>query len=604
MTRLKEKNFQLLNLSACQSTRMGVKMKICLVNPPSRFGRAPLPHMGIAYIAGMLKHSFAHVATDIIDCPFQDIGGEKLKSEMEREAYDLVGITTYFYNYAEVFKLVRFLNQLERRPFIILGGYYPTLHPKKTFYIPGIDCICIGEGEYVFKELVNTLMKGEDFRKVRGLAYLNDQKEFVQNEVEPLIENLDELPKPYIVTPPPYWYPLVSGRGCHGHCTFCSIVDYYSKVPGSRNRKRCPKGVVKELKEITEQYQNRVVWMMDDNFFSVLQIYPGWIDEFVEEMQVQKVRCKFKIFARADQIEEDVLRKLKSAGLIGVVVGVESMVFRQLKLYGKHVDPDTNHRALQIIQKTGIWLDMGFILLDPYTTLEELEVNLKFLRDSSFVEISEPGHELISSLGPLIVLEDTPIHRYLSRQNILSGTDVGYNYQSEEITCFHKALKLWNKKVSGTYFDFNNEQLFSYYADHGEIRDTYIRKYRQCLRIDIEFMWSIFELVRNQKTDETACNVLIDQYEKKFQAVINEKSLEEIIEAALPIFQDYCLGNINRTSDLLEEGLNSIQAVHALVKLEKKLGIKFEDEELDLYLLRTVEKLAVFVQEKYRRAYE
>lgn len=579
-------------------------MKVCLVNPPSRFGRAPLPHMGISYIAGMLKYSYEQVVTDLIDCPFQDIGGDQLKLSMQREVYDVVGITTYFYNYSEVFKLVRFLNQLEKRPFIILGGYYPTLHPRKAFYIPGIDCICIGEGEYVFRELIGALMNGADFRKIRGLAYLNDRQEVVQNEVDPLIENLDALPKPYIVSPPPYWYPLVSGRGCHGHCTFCSIVDYYSKVPGSRNRKRCPKGVVAELKEITERYKNRVIWMMDDNFFSVLQIYPGWIDEFVEEIQAQKVRCRFKIFARADQIDEEVLRKLQSAGLAGVVVGVESMVSRQLKLYGKHVDPDTNRRALQIIQKTGVWLDMGFILLDPYTTLKELEENLTFLRDSPFVEISEPGHELISSLGPLIVLEDTPIHRYLSRQNILSGTDVGYNYQSGEITRFHKALKLWNKAVAGDYFDFNKEQLFAYYGEHGEIRDSYLRKYKECLRIDIEYMWRVFELVQNEQTDENAWRVLIDTYAKKFRAVIHEKSLEEIIEAALPIFQDYCLESITGKSDLPEEGLNSIQAVHALVKLEKKLGIKFEDDELDLSLLRTVENLAVFIQEKYRRAYE
>ena len=504
-------------------------MKICFINPPSQYGRAPLPHMGIAYIAGMLKHSFPNAVTDLIDCPFQDINAEDMKKKTVAEEYDVIGITTYFYNFTEVFKLVRFLNKQKRKPFIVLGGYYPTLHPKKTFDIPGIDCICIGEGEYVFKELIETLMEKRDWRGINGLSYMDEQNNLVQNKVDLLIEKLDELPRPYLASAPPYWFPLVSGRGCHGHCTFCSIIDYYQKVPGKRIRKRCPVGVVEELKEITDQYKNRIIWMMDDNFFSVLQFQPEWIDEFVAQMQLRDVRCKFKIFARADEVDKDILMKLKSVGLTGVVVGVESMLERQLKLYGKNLNPQVNRRALQIIRETGLWLDMGFILLDPFTTLDELKVNLQFLRDSPFVDSSEPGHELISSLGPLIVLEDTPIHRYLSKQNILSGTDVGYNYQSDEITFFHKSLKTWNKMIADMYFGFNKKYLFDYYRVHGTIQEDYIRRYKMCLRIDIECMWEILECLYRQPIRQIQIESLLEKYKKRFQAVIQEEMLEDVI---------------------------------------------------------------------------
>lgn len=499
-------------------------MRICLINPPSQFGRAPLPHMGIAYIAGMLKHSFPNIVTDVIDCPFQDINAEELKKKTE-ETYDVIGITTYFYNFSEVFKLVRFLNKLKKKPFIILGGYYPTLHPQKAFNIPHINCICIGEGEYVFKELIGTLLEKQDWRHINGLAFIDEQDHLVMNKVDPLIEKLDELPRPYLASAPPYWFPLVSGRGCHGHCTFCSIIDYYKKVPGKRSRKRCPAGVVEELKEITNQYQNRIVWMMDDNFFSVLQFQPEWIDEFVMQMQLQGVKCKFKIFARADEVDKEILLKLKSVGLTSVVVGVESMISRQLKLYGKNIEPQVNRDALQIIRETGLWLDMGFILLDPYTTLDELKINLTFLRDSPFVDSSEPGHELISSLGPLIVLEDTPIHRYLSKQNILSGTDVGYNYQSDEITFFHRALKMWNKMIADAYFGFNKKYLFDYYREHGTIKEDYLRRYKKCLSIDIACMWEILECLYRQPLKEIRLESLLEEYKKRFMNVIMEKTL-------------------------------------------------------------------------------
>lgn len=474
----------------------------------------------------MLKHSFPDVVTDLIDCPFQDINSEAVKEKTQAEEYDVIGITTYFYNFTEVFKLVRFLSKQKKKPFIVLGGYYPTLHPKKTFDIPGIDCICVGEGEYVFKELIQTLIEGGDWHGINGLAYLDEQENLVQNKVDPLIEKLDELPRPYLVSDPPYWFPLVSGRGCHGHCTFCSIVDYYKKVPGERIRKRCAAAVVEELEEITDQYKNRIVWMMDDNFFSVLKYQPEWIDEFVTHMKRLDVQCKFKIFARADQIDKEVLLKLKSVGLVGVVVGVESMLERQLKLYGKNINPQVNRRALKIIRETGLWLDMGFILLDPYTTMEELKINLQFLRDSPFVEISEPGHELISSLGPLIVLEDTPIHRYLSKQNILSGTDVGYNYQSDEITFFHKSLKAWNKMIASSYFSFNKKYLFDSYREHGIIPEDYIRRYKKCLRIDIECMCEILDALYKQPIPEIDIDSLLEKNKKRFMAIIQEETLQ------------------------------------------------------------------------------
>ena len=299
-------------------------MKICLINPPNQFGNAPLPHMGIAYIAGMLKETYKEV--DIIDCPFQHISSEELQATMKIKEYDVVGITTYFYNFTETFRLVRLLKRMSKKPFIVLGGYYPSLHAQATLETTGVDCVCVGEGEYFFDELVKRLLNNEDWRDLAGVAYIDENGKFIQVPPKPLIEDLNALPMPYVIKEPLYWYPLVSGRGCHGHCTFCSIVDYYKKVPGEKIRKRCPESVVQELKIITEKYKNKIIWMMDDNFFSVLKFDRDWIDRFVQIMKKEKVECKFKIFVRSDEFDKEIIQKLQSVGLWGVVVGVESML--------------------------------------------------------------------------------------------------------------------------------------------------------------------------------------------------------------------------------------------------------------------------------------
>ncbi|MCP4147549.1 MAG: B12-binding domain-containing radical SAM protein, partial [bacterium] len=317
-------------------------MKICLINPPNPFGGAPLPHMGIAYIAGMLTEKCEYAGVDLFDCPFQGINREELLKRLDEGDYDMIGITTYFYNFSETFRLLRKIKKLPKTPFIVLGGYYPTLHSRKTLETVDVDCICIGEGEYVMKDLVETLHRGAEWRQLQGLAYMNGENEYIENDIPNLIGQLDGLPAPRLPQEPLYWYPLTSGRGCHGKCTFCSIVDYYRKVPGQKIRKRTPANVVKELISIFDRYKNKIVWMMDDNFFAVNQYDKQWLEEFASSIRATGKEVKFKIFARADEIDRNVLKELQSVGLQTVVVGVESMVQRQLKLYAKSTTPAQN----------------------------------------------------------------------------------------------------------------------------------------------------------------------------------------------------------------------------------------------------------------------
>lgn len=498
-------------------------MKVCFINPPNPFGKAPLPHMGLAYIVGMLKQEYNDIQVDIIDCPFQQLSSNELREELKCQEYDVIGITTYFYNFSEVFKLVRFIKKMKKDTFVILGGYYPTLHPKKAFYINGINCISMGEGEYFYKKLIYALKNGTDWKNIHGVGYLDENDELVLVPPDPLIQDLDSIPLPYIVKEPLYWYPLVSGRGCHGHCTFCSIIDYYKKVPGNKIRKRCPQSVVSEMKQITDKYKNKIIWMMDDNFLSVLQFDAEWIDKFVSLMKEENVKCKFKIFVRSDELDPVTMRKLQEVGLWGVVVGVESVIPRQLKLYGKNITAETNYNALETAEKLGLWLDMGFILLDPFTSMNELKLNLNFLRNSKFLKTAEPGHELISSLGPLIVLEDTPIERYLRNKDILSGSDVGYNFQCDGIAVFYKYLQMWNKLVAPAYFKFNQEKIFYYYEEHGTFDAECIQEYRKCLEIDIDCMIEIFTLIKENPVENEVDSVVlecIDKYKEQFMNIV------------------------------------------------------------------------------------
>jgi B12-binding domain/radical SAM domain protein len=98
----------------------------------------------------------------------------------------------------------------------IAGGVHSTAEPAETL-AAGFDCVAIGEGEQVLVDLVSRLHCGEDFRGVRGLAFLDDGRLTQTGRAEPI--RLDDFP------------PFAAGlrrfgsieitRGCVYACRFC-----------------------------------------------------------------------------------------------------------------------------------------------------------------------------------------------------------------------------------------------------------------------------------------------------------------------------------------------------------------------------------------------
>jgi radical SAM superfamily enzyme YgiQ (UPF0313 family) len=85
---------------------------------------------------------------------------------------------------------------------------------------------------------------------------------------------------------------------------------------------------------------------------------------------------------RADSIiaNEDLLPRLVKAGLRSVEVGIESGIDRVLASYNKRNSAAENERAVGILRANGIAYDAsGFIMFDPYMTLEELRANALYL---------------------------------------------------------------------------------------------------------------------------------------------------------------------------------------------------------------------------------
>ena len=94
---------------------------------------------------------------------------------------DKVVIAISFFT-TELWKTYDLINELKakyqnyRDKIIYLaGGPHPTGDPKGTLKL-GFDVVCIGEGEETFPEFIKAVSDDISYRKVKGIAYLDDDE--------------------------------------------------------------------------------------------------------------------------------------------------------------------------------------------------------------------------------------------------------------------------------------------------------------------------------------------------------------------------------------------------------------------------------------------
>ena len=134
--------------------------------------------------------------------------------------------TTHQYPYIE-----RYARDLkEARPGLVsvIGGTHPTLVPEEVSACPAFDAVCVGEGEYPLRDLVERLDQGRDYADVQNL-WVRRGDEVIRNPMRPLIADLDELPYvdrdlfdyEQMLAENDGWVDIMSGRGCPYNCSYC-----------------------------------------------------------------------------------------------------------------------------------------------------------------------------------------------------------------------------------------------------------------------------------------------------------------------------------------------------------------------------------------------
>lgn len=262
-----------------------------------------------------------------------------------------------------------------------------------------IDFVILGEADFVFDNILKQCASCNDYGKlkeqlcsVKGIAY-RDRDSIItkfSNKQPPL----DSLPYPkyeYLGNKQ-IQYPVCvmsTSRSCHGKCSFCAANLFRACSPDNTYRAKSPKRVADEVEYVIKSYNYRVFSFCDDNFFvDGSTIAKQRAINIANEIIKRKLRLRFTIECRADDVDKEIFILLKKAGLYKVFIGIETGAQSVLDRYHKGVTVEQNHKALQILRDVNIKCQPGYILFDPRTTKSELWQTVHFFEQYSDVWFS------------------------------------------------------------------------------------------------------------------------------------------------------------------------------------------------------------------------
>jgi len=370
------------------------------------------------------------------------------------------------------------------------------------FLQAGFNVAVRGEAEHIIASLVEAMVNDKgNLNEIPGVSYL-DSGILTQVPTSSPATNLDQLAFPSrdtverAIAYKDYVH-MCTSRGCGAYCIFCSIFAF--ALDGSRHdrwRQRSVGNVIDEIEVLYHQHGVRHFKFVDDSFIEGNRD-AEWARSFRDGLLSRKLQIRFRTQVRADVLTSAIVEPLAEAGWFSTSVGIENGSSTALKRMLKTATPEQNRNALQLLKEYGVYVQMGMILFDPFTTMAELWENLEFLEEESWAVYKGIFTEMFAAEG-------TPFTRKLQRKKLLESDGKTQNYHYEVKDKLSKRvyvlLKMWHRSHSRV-FDWVIDSITAPKVLPGE---GYKRVHCLCLKLrelDVRFFRHVLQHVSRSDTD-------------------------------------------------------------------------------------------------------
>ncbi len=280
---------------------------------------------------------------------------------------DVVGTTAMTTDAYQAQAVLRLAKQIVPEALTLIGGHHCTLNTA-SYYVDWVDVVVLGEGELVFKELVERWGAERSTRVFEGLQGTDvrapDGSRMKHGKAKNA-PNLDHLPAParhlvaqyhgqYFFLAAKPMASIFTSRGCSFDCNFCAIWEFYDR----RTRFLSAEVIADRMAACEEPF----IFLLDDNFMT----RADRLEKLASELERRKIKKFFMTQGRSDFIAEhpELIARLAKVGLMGVLSGYETNDEKALEGLRKRNTLDNNIKAAKILKDNGI-ISTGIFMVRP-----------------------------------------------------------------------------------------------------------------------------------------------------------------------------------------------------------------------------------------------
>lgn len=342
-------------------------MEIALITP-KQYREEVMTPLGILYLAAVLEKKGHNVTVLDMNEPDMTIG--RLSENLKKIKPPLVGVSSMITDIRDVLRIGATVKETLPGSLVVFGGPLPSSMPGIMIKKPFVDVVVLGEGESTMLELVEAAEGGRKLESVNGIVFKRNGEVVATPPREPT-KDLDSIPFParHLINMRTYLRKkrillgvrkrnmvsinMISSRGCPYNCIYC-----FQGVFGRTWRGRSAKNVVDEMELLHKDYGVEGIVFSDDTFVLDRKRVFG----ICHEIKKRKLKVKWFCNARANLVDFEMLKEMKSAGCIQVAFGIESGNKKILELMRKGATKKQVANAVRMAKKAGLYT-MGFFMV-------------------------------------------------------------------------------------------------------------------------------------------------------------------------------------------------------------------------------------------------
>lgn len=389
---------------------MAIRKKVLLVNPPPNPDTGPQLHLeslGLGYVAASVRRELGktHDVT-LWDCSLVDKSMAHVPEVLDVVAPDVVGLSLSAMNAGQGVALAAQIRKRHPRAKILIGGILASSLPAEELACFSPDAIIRGEGEMLVPQALCML---EDIAAGEVLELVQEQALDVDALAWPARDMLPWQLKMHAQAS------VAASRGCPYRCSFCSIPK---AGPIRKWRPRDIDDVVDEMVFLYKTYNVAHFYFVDDNF--ILNSKPSFsrAERFAKLVRDKLPDIRFGFMCRSSAIDKTLLKILKSAGLAGVFLGIESFSQAVLDRYNKRETVEEHIRAIAVLNDLCITINPGFIFFDPWTRVSEIQETLRVMKHIDFPSLQSINSKLTCYRGTAIEQQLDEVDETTSRLGV------------------------------------------------------------------------------------------------------------------------------------------------------------------------------------------